>query len=148
MIFFGSSGSVCHPHHGETDYLIASAVALLEHIDNLALSLCVVLNVHDGIVEIGKSVVGVFGQIAEFGTGKLKPMFEQVFGWAGQTLLPAMMNLFNESAPHIASLVTNIGTAVMNVAGIIASAIQALLPIIGNIVMAVVSIATTVGPPI
>lgn len=102
----------------------------------------------DGIVEIGKSVVGVFGQIAEFGTGKLKPMFEQVFGWAGQTLLPAMMNLFNESAPHIASLVTNIGTAVMNVAGIIASAIQALLPIIGNIVMAVVSIATTVGPPI
>ena len=102
----------------------------------------------DGIVEIGKSVVGVFGQIAAFGTGKLKPMFEQVFGWAGQTLLPAMMNLFNESAPHIASLVTNIGTAVMNVAGIIASAIQGLLPIIGNIVMAVVSIATTVGPPI
>lgn len=102
----------------------------------------------DGIVEIGKSVVGVFGQIAAFGTGKLKPMFEQVFGWAGQTLLPAMMNLFNESAPHIASLVTNIGTAVMNVAGIIASAIQALLPIIGNIVMAVVGIATTVGPPI
>ncbi len=102
----------------------------------------------DGIVEIGKSVVGVFGQIAAFGTGKLKPMFEQVFGWAGQTLLPAMMNLFNESAPHIASLVTNIGTAVMNVAGIIASAIQALLPIIGNIMMAVVSIATTVGPPI
>lgn len=102
----------------------------------------------DNIVSIGKSVIGVFQQIVNFGTQTVKPMFEQVFGWVSTTLLPGLLNAFNAIAPQIGPLVTNIGTAVMNVATLIGNAIQTILPVIENIVMVLVNVVATVAPPI
>ena len=102
----------------------------------------------DNIVSIGQSVIGVFQQIVNFGTQTVKPMFEQVFGWVSTTLLPGLLNAFNAIAPQIGPLVTNIGTAVMNVATLIGNAIQTILPVIENIVMALVNVVATVAPPI
>lgn len=102
----------------------------------------------DNIVSIGQSVIGVFQQIVNFGTQTVKPMFEQVFGWVSTTLLPGLLNAFNEIAPQIGPLVTNIGTAVMNVATLIGNAIQTILPVIENIVMVLVNVVATVAPPI
>ena len=102
----------------------------------------------DNIVSIGRSVIGVFQQIVNFGTQTVKPMFEQVFGWVSTTLLPGLLNAFNAIAPQIGPLVTNIGTAVMNVATLIGNAIQTILPVIENIVMVLVNVVATVVPPI
>ena len=102
----------------------------------------------DNIVSIGQSVIGVFQQIVNFGTQTVKPMFEQVFGWVGTTLLPGLLNAFNAIAPQIWPLVTNIGTAVMNVATLIGNAIQTILPVIESIVMVLVNVVATVAPPI
>ena len=102
----------------------------------------------DNIVSIGRSVIGVFQQIVNFGTQTVKPMFEQVFGWVSTTLLPGLLNAFNAIAPQIVPLVTNIGTAVMNVATLIGNAIQTILPVIENIVMVLVNVVATVAPPI
>lgn len=102
----------------------------------------------DNIVSIGQSVIGVFQQIVNFGTQTVKPMFEQVFGWVSTTLLPGLLNAFNAIAPQIGPLVTNIGTAVMNVATLIGNAIQTILPVIENIVMVLVNVVATVAPPI
>lgn len=102
----------------------------------------------DNIVSIGQSVIGVFQQIVNFGTQTVKPMFEQVFGWVSTTLLPGLLNAFNAIAPQIGPLVTNIGTAVMNVAMLIGNAIQTILPVIENIVMVLVNVVETVAPPI
>ena len=102
----------------------------------------------DNIVSIGKSVIGVFQQIVNFGTQTIKPMFEQVFGWVSTTLLPGLLNAFNAIAPQIGPLVTNIGTAVMNVATLIGNAIQKILPVIESIVMVLINVVATVAPPI
>ena len=102
----------------------------------------------DNIVSIGQSVIGVFQQIVNFGTQTVKPMFEQVFGWVSTTLLPGLLNAFNAIAPQIGPLVTNIGTAVMNVATLIGNAIQTILPVIESIVMALINVVATVAPPI
>lgn len=102
----------------------------------------------DNIVSIGQSVIGVFQQIVNFGTQTVKPMFEQVFGWVSTTLLPGLLNAFNAIAPQIGPIITNIGTAVMNVANMIGNAIQAVLPAIESIIMVILSVVSTVGPPI
>lgn len=102
----------------------------------------------DNIVSIGQNVIGVFQQIVNFGTQTVKPMFEQVFGWVSTTLLPGLLNAFNAIAPQIGPLVTNIGTAVMNVAMLIGNAIQTILPVIENIVMVLINVVATVAPPI
>ncbi len=102
----------------------------------------------DNIVSIGQSVIGVFQQIVNFGTQTVKPMFEQVFGWVSTTLLPGLLNAFNALAPQIGPIITNIGTAVMNVATLIGNAIQAVLPVIEGIIMVILSVVSTVGPPI
>lgn len=102
----------------------------------------------DNIVSIGQSVIGVFQQIVNFGTQTVKPMFEQVFGWVSTTLLPGLLNAFNAIAPKIGPLVTNIGTAVMNVATLIGNAIQKILPVIESIVMVLINVVATVAPPI
>lgn len=102
----------------------------------------------DNIVSIGQSVIGVFQQIVNFGTQTVKPMFEQAFGWVSTTLLPGLLNAFNAIAPQIGPLVTNIGTAVMNVATLIGNAIQTILPVIENIVMVLINVVATVAPPI
>lgn len=102
----------------------------------------------DNIVSIGQSVIGVFQKIVNFGTQTVKPMFEQVFGWVSTTLLPGLLNAFNAIAPQIGPLVTNIGTAVMNVATLIGNAIQKILPVIESIVMVLINVVATVAPPI
>lgn len=102
----------------------------------------------DNIVSIGQNVIGVFQQIVNFGTQTVKPMFEQVFGWVSTTLLPGLLNAFNAIAPQIGPLVTNIGTAVMNVATLIGNAIQKILPVIESIVMVLINVVATVAPPI
>lgn len=100
------------------------------------------------VVNIGKSVVRVFQQIASFGESTIKPIFEQVIGYLGTTFMPMLLNIFNTVAPLVSQVIANVGSAVMGVARMIGSAIQAALPVIEGIITAIMGVVSVAAPAI
>ena len=100
------------------------------------------------VVNIGKSVVRVFQQIASFGESTIKPIFEQVIGYLGTTFMPMLLNIFNTVAPLVSQVIANVGSAVMGVARLIGSALQAALPVIEGIVTAIMGVVSVAAPAI
>lgn len=100
------------------------------------------------VVNIGKSVVRVFQQIASFGESTIKPIFEQVIGYLGTTFMPMLLNIFNTMAPLVSQVIANVGSAVMGVAKLIGSALQAALPVIEGIITAIMGIMSVAAPAI
>lgn len=100
------------------------------------------------VVNIGKSVVRVFQQIASFGESTIKPIFEQVIGYLGTTFMPMLLNIFNTVAPLVSQVIANVGSAVMGVARLIGSALQAALPVIEGIITAIMGVVSVAAPAI
>lgn len=100
------------------------------------------------VVNIGKSVVRVFQQIASFGESTIKPIFEQVIGYLGTTFMPMLLNIFNTVAPLVSQVIANVGSAVMGVARLIGSALQAALPVIEGIITAIMGVVSIAAPAI
>ena len=100
------------------------------------------------VVNIGKSVVRVFQQIASFGESTIKPIFEQVIGYLGTTFMPMLLNIFNTVAPLVSQVIANVGSTVMGVARLIGSAIQAALPVIEGIITAIMGVVSVAAPAI
>lgn len=100
------------------------------------------------VVNIGKSVVRVFQQIASFGESTIKPIFEQVIGYLGTTFMPMLLNIFNTVAPLVSQVIANVGSAVMGVARLIGSALQAALPLIEGIITAIMGVVSVAAPAI
>lgn len=100
------------------------------------------------VVNIGKSVVRVFQQIASFGEATIKPIFEQVIGYLGTTFMPMLLNIFNTVAPLVSQVIANVGSAVMGVARLIGSALQAALPVIEGIITTIMGVVSIAAPAI
>lgn len=100
------------------------------------------------VVNIRKSVVRVFQQIASFGESTIKPIFEQVIGYLGTTFMPMLLNIFNTVAPLVSQVIANVGSAVMGVARLIGSAIQAALPVIEGIITTIMGVVSVAAPAI
>lgn len=100
------------------------------------------------VVNIGKSVVRVFQQIASFGESTIKPIFEQVIGYLGTTFMPMLLNIFNAVAPLVSQVIANVGSAIMGVARLIGSALQAALPVIEGIITAIMGVVSVAAPAI
>lgn len=100
------------------------------------------------VVNIGKSVVRVFQQIASFGESTIKPIFEQVIGYLGTTFMPMLLNIFNAVAPLVSQVIANVGSAVMGVARLIGSALQAALPVIEGIITTIMGVVSVAAPAI
>lgn len=100
------------------------------------------------VVNIGKSVVRVFQQIASFGESTIKPIFEQVIGYLGTTFMPMLLNIFNTVAPLVSQVIANVGSAVMGLARLIGSALQAALPVIEGIITAIMGVVSVAAPAI
>lgn len=100
------------------------------------------------VVNIGKSVVRVFQQIASFGESTIKPIFEQVIGYLGTTFMPMLLNIFNTVEPLVSQVIANVGSAVMGVARLIGSALQAALPVIEGIITAIMGVVSVAAPAI
>lgn len=100
------------------------------------------------VVNIGKSVVRVFQQIASFGESTIKPIFEQVIGYLGTTFMPMLLNIFNTVAPMVSQVIANVGSAVMGVARLIGSALQAALPVIEGIITTIMGVVSVAAPAI
>lgn len=100
------------------------------------------------VVNIGKSVVRVFQQIASFGESTIKPIFEQVIGYLGTTFMPMLLNIFNTVAPLVSQVIANVGSAVMGAARLIGSALQAALPVIEGIITTIMGVVSVAAPAI
>lgn len=100
----------------------------------------------DSVVMILQSVLGVIGQIVDFANNNVKPIITEIFSFLVGTVLPVILDTFNNAAPIIAAIITNIGTAVMSVAQIIAGAIQQAMPVIEGIVMMLMNIGSVAIP--
>jgi phage-related protein len=100
----------------------------------------------DSIVNIVQSALGVIGQLVDFSVNYIKPIILNVFNFIVNTVMPIILNIFNTVAPIISSLITKIGSAVMNVATIIAEAIQFIWPLIEGVITVVLNIAEVVIP--
>lgn len=99
-----------------------------------------------GVVTILQSIMGVVGQIVTFATGTVKPIIEGVFKFITGTVLPIILQTFTAAAPTIASIISNIGSAVMTGMQIIGTAIQAVMPIVQGVITVILSIASAVIP--
>lgn len=99
-----------------------------------------------GVVTILQSIMGVVGQIVTFATGTVKPIIEGVFKFITGTVLPIVLQTFTAAAPTIASIISNIGSAVMTGMQIIGTAIQAVMPIVQGVITVILSIASAVIP--
>lgn len=100
----------------------------------------------DGLVQILQSVMGVVGQVVSFANTYVKPIIQEIFSFITQTVVPILLQTFTAAAPTISAILSNLGSAVMTVAQIIAMAIQAALPVIENVISVVLSIASVVIP--
>lgn len=102
----------------------------------------------DGIITIGQSILGVIQQIVQFGTGVVKPIIQEIFGFITQTVLPGIANLLADNAPMIAQIISGLGNAVMGCMNLIGQAIQFALPFVGAIIQAIMQIGSVVIPAI
>jgi TP901 family phage tail tape measure protein len=100
----------------------------------------------DAVVMVVQSVLGVIGQLVDFANTNVKPIIEEIFSYLTTTVLPIVLNTFQAAAPVISSILTNVGTAVMTVASIIAQAIKFALPIIESIITVVLTVGSVVVP--
>lgn len=100
----------------------------------------------NAVTPILQSVMGVVGQMVTFANTTVKPIIQQIFQFITQTVLPIILQAFTSAAPIIAGIISNLGTAVMTVAQIIGTAIQAVLPIVEGLITVFMSIASVVIP--
>lgn len=100
----------------------------------------------DGLVQILQSVMGVVGQVVTFANTTVKPIIEQIFGFITQTVVPIILQTFTAAAPIISGIISNLGSAVMTVAQIIGTAIQAVLPIVEKIISVLMTMGSVVVP--
>ena len=102
----------------------------------------------DNIVNILQSVLGVIGQIVDFAIGTVKPIITDICNYLVSTVFPIILNTFNSAAPIISEIISNVGSAVMGVAQIIASAFQAALPFIKGLITTILTIGSVAIPAV
>lgn len=101
-----------------------------------------------GVVQILQSVMGVIGQIVNFATTTVKPIITEIFTFITGTVMPIILQTFTAAAPFIATIITNLGNAVMTGMQLIGSAIQMALPYIETIITVIMSIASIAIPAV
>lgn len=84
----------------------------------------------DGIVSVIQSVMGVIGQLVNFSVTTVKPIIENVFSFITQRVIPVILQSVSAAAPYISSIISGIGSGIMTVAQIIASAVEFAWPLI------------------
>lgn len=102
----------------------------------------------EGAVGIIQAVVNVLEQLITFSTQRVKPILTAVFGFIGGTVIPSLLATFTQAAPTIASIVQGLGGAVMGGMGLIATALEFILPIIAAIASSFLNIASVVIPAV
>lgn len=80
-----------------------------------------------------QSVAGIVGQLVDLGVNYLKPLILEVFNFMTTQALPALI-------PLLASVVSLVGTALVNAVKVVVGIVQTLLPIVEPVIMGIISL--------
>ena len=85
-----------------------------------------------------QSVAGIVGQLVDLGVNYLKPLILEVFNFMTTQALPALI-------PLLASVVSLVGTALVNAVKVVVGIVQTLLPIVEPVIMGIISLIQSIG---
>lgn len=84
-----------------------------------------------------QSVAGIVGQLVDLGVNYLKPLILEVFNFMTTQALPALI-------PLLASVVSLVGTTLVNAVKVVVSIVQTLLPIVEPVIMGIISLIQSI----
>lgn len=84
-----------------------------------------------------QSVAGIVGQLVDLGVNYLKPLILKVFNFMTTQALPALI-------PLLASVVSLVGTALVNAVKVVVGIVQTLLPIVEPVIMGIISLIQSI----
>lgn len=84
-----------------------------------------------------QSVAGIVGQLVDLGVNYLKPLILEVFNFMTTQALPALI-------PLLASVVSLVGTTLVNAVKVVVGIVQTLLPIVEPIIMGIISLIQSI----
>lgn len=84
-----------------------------------------------------QSVAGIVGQLVDLGVNYLKPLILEVFNFMTTQALPALI-------PLLASVVSLVGTALVNAVKVVVGIVQTLLPIVEPVIMGIISLIQSI----
>lgn len=84
-----------------------------------------------------QSVAGIVGQLVDLGANYLKPLILEVFNFMTTQALPALI-------PLLASVVSLVGTALVNAVKVVVGIVQTLLPIVEPVIMGIISLIQSI----
>lgn len=84
-----------------------------------------------------QSVAGIVGQLVDLGVNYLKPLILEVFNFMTTQALPALI-------PLLASVVSLVGTTLVNAVKVVVGIVQTLLPIVEPVIMGIISLIRSI----
>lgn len=84
-----------------------------------------------------QSVAGIVGQLVDLGVNYLKPLILEVFNFMTTQALPALI-------PLLASVVSLVGTTLVNAVKVVVGIAQTLLPIVEPVIMGIISLIQSI----
>ncbi len=84
-----------------------------------------------------QSVAGIVGQLVDLGVNYLKPLILEVFNFMTTQALPTLI-------PLLASVVSLVGTTLVNAVKVVVGIVQTLLPIVEPVIMGIISLIQSV----
>ena len=84
-----------------------------------------------------QSVAGIVGQLVDLGVNYLKPLILEVFNFMTTQALPALI-------PLLASVVSLVGTTLVNAVKVVIGIVQTLLPIVEPVIMGIISLIQSI----
>lgn len=84
-----------------------------------------------------QSVAGIVGQLVDLGVNYLKPLILEVFNFMTTQALPALI-------PLLASVVSLVGTTLVNAVKVVVGIVQTLLPIVEPVIMGIISLIQSI----
>lgn len=84
-----------------------------------------------------QSVAGIVGQLVDLGVNYMKPLILEVFNFMTTQALPALI-------PLLASVVSLVGTTLVNAVKVVVGIVQTLLPIVEPVIMGIISLIQSI----
>lgn len=84
-----------------------------------------------------QSVAGIVGQLVDLGVNYLKPLILEVFNFMTTQALPTLI-------PLLASVVSLVGTTLVNAVKVVVGIVQTLLPIVEPVIMGIISLIQSI----
>lgn len=84
-----------------------------------------------------QSAAGIVGQLVDLGVNYLKPLILEVFNFMTTQALPALI-------PLLASVVSLVGTTLVNAVKVVVGIVQTLLPIVEPVIMGIISLIQSI----